>query len=55
MREKVIMNDLNKIVNSAARSEAATKVYGKEDTLVRALDGVDASFESGKFLSLIHI
>ena len=47
------MNDLNKIVNSAARSEAATKVYGKEDTLVRALDGVDASFESGKFSAIM--
>lgn len=53
MREKVIMNDLNKIVNSAARSEAATKVYGKEDTLVRALDGVDVSFESGKFSAIM--
>lgn len=47
------MNDLNKIVNSAARSEAATKVYGKEDTLVRALDGVDVSFESGKFSAIM--
>ncbi len=53
MREKVIMNDLNKIVNIAARSEAATKVYGKEDTLVRALDGVDVSFESGKFSAIM--
>ena len=53
MREKVIMNDLNKIVNSAARSETATKVYGKEDTLVRALDGVDVSFESGKFSAIM--
>ncbi|MBU97689.1 MAG: peptide ABC transporter ATP-binding protein [Acidimicrobiaceae bacterium] len=47
------MNDLNKIVNIAARSEAATKVYGKEDTLVRALDGVDVSFESGKFSAIM--
>lgn len=49
----MIMNDLNKIVNSAARSETATKVYGKEDTLVRALDGVDVSFESGKFSAIM--
>ena len=53
MREKVIMNDLKNIVNIAARSEAATKVYGKEDTLVRALDGVDVSFESGKFSAIM--
>ena len=53
MREKVIMNDLNKIVNCAAWSETATKVYGKEDTLVRALDGVDVSFESGKFSAIM--
>ena len=49
----MIMNDLKNIVNIAARSEAATKVYGKEDTLVRALDGVDVSFESGKFSAIM--
>ena len=51
----------------AARAVAATKVYGRGDTAVRALDGVDVSVPagaftavmgpsgSGKSLSLIHI
>ena len=47
------MNDLSEVANIAARSEAATKIYGKDDTLVRALDGVDVSFESGKFTAIM--
>ena len=47
------MNDLSEVVNVAARSEAATKIYGKDDTLVRALDGVDVSFESAKFTAIM--
>jgi len=47
------MNDLSEVANVAARSEAATKIYGKDDTLVRALDGVDVSFESGKFTAIM--
>ncbi|MBB32374.1 MAG: peptide ABC transporter ATP-binding protein [Acidimicrobiaceae bacterium] len=47
------MNDLSKVVNVAARSEAAIKIYGKDDTLVRALDGVDVSFESEKFTAIM--
>ena len=47
------MNDLSEVVNVAARSEAATKIYGKDDTLVRALDGVDISFESAKFTAIM--
>ena len=47
------MNDLSEVVNVAARSEAATKIYGKDDTLVRALDGVNVSFESAKFTAIM--
>ena len=47
------MNDLSKVVNVAARSETAIKIYGKDDTLVRALDGVDVSFESEKFTAIM--
>ncbi len=47
------MNDLSEVANVAARSEAATKIYGKDDTLVRALDGVNVSFESAKFTAIM--
>jgi len=37
----------------AARAVGAVKIYGKGDTAVRALDGVDASFESGRFTAIM--
>ena len=37
----------------AARAEQATKHYGSGDNLVRALDGIDVSFERGKFSAIM--
>ncbi|HJM28684.1 MAG: ABC transporter ATP-binding protein [Acidimicrobiales bacterium] len=47
------MNDPAQITQVAARSESATKIYGKGDTLVRALDDVDVAFESGRFTAIM--
>jgi len=37
----------------AARAEKATKIYGEGDTTVRALDGVDVSFERQQFTAIM--
>jgi len=37
----------------AARATRAVKVYGHGDTAVRALDGVDVDFESGRFTAIM--
>lgn len=37
----------------AARTEGATKVYGRGDTEVRALDGVDVAFEQSRFTAVM--
>ena len=37
----------------AARTEAASKVYGSGDTEVRALDGVDVGFDRGRFTAIM--
>lgn len=37
----------------AARAVGATKIYGSGDSEVRALDGVDANFERGKFTAIM--
>ncbi|MFZ9925656.1 MAG: ABC transporter ATP-binding protein, partial [Ilumatobacteraceae bacterium] len=39
--------------NAAARAASACKVYGSGDSEVRALDGVDVSFEKGKFTAIM--
>ena len=38
---------------AAARIENGTKTYGKEGTKVRALDGVSARFEAGRFTAIM--
>lgn len=38
---------------AAARAVAATKIYGKGDTMVTALDAVDVTFESGRFSAIM--
>ncbi|MDG1365718.1 MAG: ABC transporter ATP-binding protein [Acidimicrobiales bacterium] len=38
---------------AAARAEGATKIYGSGDTEVRALDGVDVSFNLGEFTAIM--
>jgi putative ABC transport system ATP-binding protein len=38
---------------AAARAVAATKVYGKGDTAVRALDGVTVDFGAGQFTAIM--
>ena len=38
---------------AAARAEAAVKVYGRGETLVRALDGIDVEFGSGRFSAIM--
>lgn len=40
-------------VISAARSVGAKKIYGSGDSEVRALDGVDVTFEKGKFTAIM--
>ena len=47
------MSDVNEVHSAAARASSATKIYGKGDTLVTALDSVDISFETGKFSSIM--
>ena len=42
-----------KITNAAARMAGGTKTYGSGDTEVRALDGVDVEFESGRFTAIM--
>ncbi|MGI9538820.1 MAG: ABC transporter ATP-binding protein [Miltoncostaeaceae bacterium] len=37
----------------AARAVAAIKVYGEGDAEVRALDGIDAEFEEGRFTAIM--
>ena len=37
----------------AARAVQATKTYGEGDTIVRALDGIDAEFEHGRFTAIM--
>lgn len=37
----------------AARAVGVTKIYGTGDTAVRALDGVDAAFERGRFTAIM--
>jgi putative ABC transport system ATP-binding protein len=37
----------------AARAEAATKTYGKGESVVRALDGIDVSFEAHRFTAIM--
>jgi putative ABC transport system ATP-binding protein len=37
----------------AARAEAATKTYGKGDSVVRALDSIDVSFEAHRFTAIM--
>ncbi|MCY3634958.1 MAG: ABC transporter ATP-binding protein [bacterium] len=38
---------------AAARAVGAVKIYGSGETEVRALDGVDITFESGKFTAIM--
>ena len=38
---------------SAARMSGGSKIYGTGDTEVRALDGVDAEFERGRFTAIM--
>jgi len=47
------MSDVNEVHSAAARASNATKIYGKGDTLVTALDSVDISFEAGKFSAIM--
>ena len=47
------MSDVSEVHSAAARASSATKIYGKGDTLVTALDSVDISFEAGKFSAIM--
>ena len=47
------MSDVTEVHSAAARASSATKIYGKGDTLVTALDSVDISFEAGKFSAIM--
>ena len=38
---------------AAARMVGGSKIYGTEDTEVRALDGVDVEFERGRFTAIM--
>ncbi|MFM2073639.1 MAG: hypothetical protein RLZZ623_3903 [Actinomycetota bacterium] len=41
------------VLTAAAGAVDATKIYGKDDSEVRALDGVTVSFEAGKFTAIM--
>ena len=45
--------DVSGVQTPAARAEAASKVYGKGDTAVTALDNVDVSFAEGEFTAIM--
>ena len=47
------MSDALVSATTAARAVDSTKIYGEGDTEVRALDGIDASFERGKFTAIM--
>ena len=50
------MNDASTLatdIKAAARAVEAVKVYGSGETEVRALDGVDITFEKGKFSAIM--
>ena len=47
------MNQKIDLVNTAARAETASKIYGTGESEVRALDNVSASFERGKFNAIM--
>ncbi len=40
-------------LDTAAHAVGATKIYGEGDTEVRALDGIDAHFEQGRFTAIM--
>ncbi|HET8619233.1 MAG TPA: ATP-binding cassette domain-containing protein, partial [Acidimicrobiales bacterium] len=40
-------------VDAAAAAVGATKIYGRGDTEVRALDDVTVAFESGRFTAIM--
>ena len=44
---------LQPTTHAAARALAAHKVYGSGDSEVRALDGIDVTFEKGKFTAIM--
>ncbi|MET0903889.1 MAG: ATP-binding cassette domain-containing protein, partial [Acidimicrobiales bacterium] len=37
----------------AARAVGATKAYGKGESQIRALDGIDVEFEAGRFTAIM--
>ena len=45
--------DIQSHTRAAARAVDASKVYGKGDTIVRALDGVTIDFEAGRFTAIM--
>lgn len=47
------MTTTQTITNLAARASGASKLYGEGDTAVRALDNVDATFQSGEFTAIM--
>jgi len=47
------MSDATISVTTAALAVGATKIYGEGDTEVRALDGIDAHFEQGRFTAIM--
>ncbi len=47
------MSDSPVSSQTAALAVEATKIYGEGDTEVRALDGIDAHFERGKFTAIM--
>ena len=47
------MNDVTVVSAPAARASNASKIYGKGDTLVTALDSVDVAFQAGKFSAIM--
>ena len=47
------MSDATISVTTAALAVEASKIYGEGDTEVRALDGIDAYFEQGRFTAIM--
>jgi putative ABC transport system ATP-binding protein len=48
-----LVSDVGAVGTTAAAAHNLVKVYGKGDTAVRALDGINVAFQAGKFTAIM--
>jgi len=49
----VVGNGQEPVIGAAARAAGAVKIYGRGETEVRALDGVDVTFDTGELTTIM--